>query len=66
MDLVSVVANNKEPMEIIILTYCEIVSTVMAFHDHRNNWETVIGEVLKMCMAPQNKVNKYAVAVVDN
>ena len=66
MDLVSMVANNKQPMEIILLKYFEIESTVMGFHVYRNNWEPVIGEVLKTCMEPQNEVDKYAVAVVDN
>ena len=66
MDLVSMVVNNKEPMEIILLTYFEIESTVVGFHVYRNNWEPVIGEVWKTCMEPQNEVDKYAVAVVDN
>ena len=60
------VGNNKQPMEIILLKYFEIESTVMGFHVYRNNWEPVIGEVLKTCMDPQNDVDKYAVAVVDN
>ena len=38
----------------------------MGFHVYRNNWEPVPGEVLKTCMEPQNKVDKYAVAVVNN
>ena len=63
-DLVSMVVNNKESMEIIRLTYLEIDSTVMEFHVYQNNWEPMIGEVLKTCMEPQNKVDKYAVAVV--
>ena len=65
MDLVSMVVNDKEPMEIILLTYLEIESTVVEFHVYRNNWEPVI-RVLKTCMEPQNEVDKYAVAVVDN
>ena len=66
MDLVSMVINNKEPMKIILLTYFEIESTVMGFHVYRNNRQTVIGEVLKTCMEPQEEVEKYAAAVVDN
>ena len=66
MDLVSMVVNNKDPMEIILLTYFEIESKVMGFHVYRNIWEFVIGKVLKRCMEPQNEVHKYAVAVVDN
>ena len=66
MDLVSVVVNNKEPMKIIPLTYFETESAVMGFHVYRNNWRPVNGEVLKACIEPQNKVSKYAVAVVDN
>ena len=38
----------------------------MGFHVYRTNWEPVIGEVLKTCMEPQNKVDKCEVAVVDN
>ena len=38
----------------------------MGCHVYRNNWEPVTGEVLKTCMEPQNEVDKYAVAVVDN
>ena len=66
MDLVLMVVNNKEPMEIILLTYFEIESTVKGFHVYRNSWEPVIGDVLETCMEPQNEVDKYAVAVVDN
>ena len=66
MDLVSVVLNNKEPVQIILLTYFEIELTVMGFPVFRNNWESVIGEVLKTCMEPQNQVDKCAVAVVNN
>ena len=50
------VVNNKEPMEIILLTYIEIESTLTWFHVYRNNREPVIGEVLKTCMEPQNEV----------
>ena len=32
LDLVSMAENNKEPMEIILLTYFEIESTVIEFH----------------------------------
>ena len=66
MDLVSIVVNNKEPMEIILLTYFEIESTVMGFRVYQSNWELVVREVLKACMEPQNEVDKYAVAVVGN
>ena len=38
----------------------------MGFHVYRNTWEPVIGGVLKTCMEPQNEVDKYAVAVIDN
>ena len=65
MDLVSMVANYEEPMEIILLTYHEMKSTVMVFHVYRTKWEPVIGEILNTCMEPQNKVDKYAVAALD-
>ena len=42
MDLVSMVLNNKELKEIILVRYFEIESTVMGFHVYRNNWEPVI------------------------
>ena len=57
------VVNNEE---ISLLTCFKIESTVMGFHLYRNNWEPVIGEVLKTCMESQNEVDKYTVAVVDN
>ena len=60
------VVNNKDPMEISLLTYFETESTVMGFHAYRNNWEPVIRYVLKTCTEPQNEVDKCAVAVVDN
>ena len=65
MDLVSMVANYEEPMEIILLTYHEMKSTVTGFYVYRNKWEPVIGEILNTCMEPQNEVDKYAVAVLD-
>ena len=66
MDLVSLTVNNKVPMEIILLIYFEIESTVMGFHVYQNNWKPAIGEVLKTCMESQKEIDKYAVAVVDN
>ena len=54
------VAINKEPMEIILLTYVKIELTLRGFHVYQNNWEPVIGEVLKTCMVPQNEVDIYA------
>ena len=59
------VANYEELMEIILLKYHEMKSTVMGFHVYRNNWEPVIGEILNTRMEPQNEVDKYAVAVLD-
>ena len=44
MDLVSMVVNNKGPMEVIILTYFEIESTVMGCHVYRNNWEPTVAD----------------------
>ena len=49
MDLLSMVANYEEPMEIILLTYHEMKS-VMGFHNYRNKWEPVIGEILNTRM----------------
>ena len=66
IDLVSMVENYEEPLEIILLTCFEIESRVIGLHVYQNNWEPVIGEALKTCMEPHNKVNNYAVAVVDN
>ena len=65
MDLVSMVANYEEPMEITLLTYHEMKSTVMGFHVYQNKWEPAIGEILNTRMEPQNEVDKYAVAVLD-
>ena len=59
------VANYEEPMEIILLTYHEMKSTVMGFHVYRNKWEPVIGEILNTRMELQNEVDKNAVAVLD-
>ena len=58
------VVSNKEPMKIILLTYFEIESIVMCILYFM--CIEIIGEVLKTCMEPQSKVNKYVVAVVDN
>ena len=55
------VVSNKEAMKIILLTYFEIESIVMCIL-----YFMCIEEVLKTCMQPQSKVNKYVVAVVDN
>ena len=65
MDLVSMVANYEEPMEIILLTYQEMKSTVVGFHVYWSKWEPVIGEILNTRMEPQKEVDKYAVAVLD-
>ena len=59
------VANYEEPMEIILLTYHEMKSTVMEFHVYQNKWKPVMGEILNTRMEPQNEVDKYAVAVLD-
>ena len=54
MDLLSIVVNNQEPMEIILLTYFEI--------------ESCVSKQLGTChwRSFENKVDKYAVTVVDN
>ena len=61
MDLVSMVANDKKAMK---LFYQHILKSSQ--HVYRSNWDPVIGEVLKTCMEPLNKVNKYAVVVIDD
>ena len=38
------VVNNKGPMEVIILTYFEIESTVMGCHVYQNNWEPTVAD----------------------
>ena len=66
MDLMSLIVNNEDPMEIIILRNFETTSTVMGFHVYRSKWQPVIGQVLKTRMEPMNEVDKYAVAVLDD
>ena len=55
------VANHEEPMEIILLTYFEIRSTVMGFHVYRNKCGPVIREILNTRMEPQNEVEKSVI-----
>ena len=50
MDLVSMIANERKPIEIIILKYFETDSTVMGFHEYQNKWDPIIGEVLETQM----------------
>ena len=55
MDLLSMVVNNEEIMEIILLRCYEIEPTVMWFFVYQNNWEPVIREALKTCTEPQSR-----------
>ena len=66
MDLVSMVANYEEPMEIILLTYHEMKSTVMGFHVYRNKWEPVMGEIITRVWSLKTKwINMPWLSVLD-
>ena len=66
MDLVSMITNEKQPIEIILLKYFEMDSTVMGFHEYQNKWTLLIGEFLETQMELTNETDKYAVAVLKN
>ena len=63
MDLVSMIINETQPIEIILIKYYETNSTVMGYHEYQKKWDAVIGEVLEAKMEPTNDIDKYAVAV---
>ena len=63
MDLVSMIINEKKPIEIILIKCYETNSTVMGYHEYQKKWDADIGEVLEAKMEPTNEKDKYAVAV---
>ena len=42
----------------------ELISFVMGFHEYKNIWTPAENETLNTCMEPENKIDKFAVAVV--
>ena len=42
-----------------------VSSVVMGYHEYRNLWTPIVGEVLQLRMEPDNHVDKYAVAVMN-
>ena len=42
----------------------ELISFVMGFHGYKNIWTPAENETLKTRMEPENKIDKFAVAVV--
>ena len=52
-------------MTIILVKEFEVDSTVMGFHVYRKNWNPKVGDVYNTRMEPENKEDKYAVAVFD-
>ena len=63
MDLVSMIINEKQPIEIILIKCYETNSTVMGYHEYQKKWDADIGEVLEAKTEPTNEKDKYAVAV---
>ena len=63
MNHVSMIINEKQPIEIILLKYFETNSTVMGFHKYQSKWDPFIDEILEARMEPANEIDKYAVAV---
>ena len=47
IDLVSMIINEKQPIEIILLKYFETNSTVMGFHEYQSKWDPFIDEILE-------------------
>ena len=56
------VASNKEPLQIVILTEFLVHLSVLGFHVYRNIWQPKIKEILERRTEPGEK---YAVAVID-
>ena len=63
MDLGSMIINERQPIEIILLKYFETNSTVMGSHEYQSKWDPLIDEILEARMEPANEIDKYAVAV---
>ena len=58
MDLVSMIINEKQPIEIILLKYFETNSTVMGFNKYQSKWDPFIDEILEARMEPANEIDK--------
>ena len=43
----------------------EVSFFVMGQHDYRKTWTPIVGEALQCRMEPENDVDKYAVAVIN-
>ena len=52
--------------QIISFKSFEITSYVMGYHEYKDRWTPVKGEMLKATMEPKNKKDKFAVAVMKN
>ena len=65
MALLSMITKCDDPMPIILVKEFEVDSMVMGFHVYRKTWNQKVGEVYNTRMEPENKEDKYAVAVLD-
>ena len=48
---------------IVLNTTYEIEAFVMGYHVYKNTWTPFVGEALDVAMQPDNKMDKYAVAI---
>ena len=48
---------------IVLNTTYEIKAFVMGYHVYKNTWTPFVGEALDVAMQPDNKMDKYAVAI---
>ena len=53
-------------LPIILIQEYEIVSHIVGYHEYQRNWIPFVGEKFTCRMEPENAMDKYAVAVINN
>ena len=53
-------------LPIILIQEYEIVFHILGYHEYQRNWIHFVGEKLTRRMVPENVMDKYTVAVINN
>ena len=54
----------QNELQIVLQKTFEFTSHVMGYHEYKDRWTAVKGEILRAVMEPKNKTDKFAVAVM--
>ena len=65
-ELCCVKLSSSYEMSLVIIKEFETESLIKGYHAYMNDWIPILGKILSTCPEPENKIDKYAVAVTKD